>query len=787
MNLPDLSPTLIKVARSRSKWGWVAVFVPTTMERALKRLQREIDPDDLADDGVEKEPHVTIAYGLDNNVDTSRLKLTFALSTPVTFRVEDVSTFTDNPKYDVLKYRVKSGELSYLRRRVREDFGIPGTTYRYNPHVTIAYVKKGKAEKYLKKFKQLVGRSYTTTQAVYNPKGFGKRYRIRIGRGQFAYMHKEAKYYADDIRRALLGERAYDRSYLDGEMEEFREALESGDPAEIEEELQDVMFAAQVLASQGTGADREILGADDKIKEFLRRRDAVEEMFKEKELPFSVDYLAKGSNIKKPQKIKTFFELAGNPITDEEAEDFAARYADWWPEEKTAQVTDMYVMTAVPKENLDSVMKHGVLSLKAMMDNEEVLKKYLEHRGSVLGEEGFDVDEEVKRITEGLQGERSDKFKGPSVFFTDPDPDKVSDPRHSLNKYDTVKLRVNLGQLLADQPDTVVRGVELKPWLPDTDEPEDRQKDLSVEEIMEYISTDPKELWKDYYHGPEDDPYKFYAADVPHAFIHTPSGKIDPKYLSMVDELDKTAEDRVMSADLAYPILVEQDGSVLDGSHRIQKSLLTGEPVNQVVVPEELLLQALVDEEEEGKQYAPVDEGMVDIERLWELTGDLEPAPFDAESWRPKTAEHDDDAAPEGKCWRVLWADGRAQQCFKRKSHAQEFWDSGHGHSWFEGVQNGPKLVDRKKGWRVRNTSTTFKCSGKNWGDEQCPRCKREGRPFKKKKMKKQASSLKEACEIAENVNLAKHWMHGFRDKCDEHGLDPIAVADLNMKRNEVN
>ena len=204
-----ISEVLEKAASSYSKWGWVAVFVPTTMERALKRLQREIDTDDLADDGVEKEPHVTIAYGLDDNVDVNRLKLTFALSTPVTFRVEDVSAFTDNPKYDVLKYRVKSGELSYLRRRVREDFGIPGTTYRYNPHVTIAYVKKGKAGKYLKKFKQLVNRSYTTTNAVYDPKGFGKRYRIMIGRGQFAYMHKEAA-----MKKAALpeGSSLFDRA-----------------------------------------------------------------------------------------------------------------------------------------------------------------------------------------------------------------------------------------------------------------------------------------------------------------------------------------------------------------------------------------------------------------------------------------------------------------------------------------------------------------------------------------------------------------------------------------------
>lgn len=356
MNTRDLSYTLSKAASSHSKWGWVAVYVPTTMERALKRLHREIDPDDLYDApgfGIDKEPHCTIAYGLGPDVDPKRLKLTFALATPVTFRVEDVSTF-ENPKYTVLKYRVKSGELTYLRRRIREDFSMPGNTFRYNPHVCIAYLKKGAdVEKYKKKFAELVGRSYTTTNAVYDPKGFGKKYSIRIGRGQFAYMQKAAS------------------------------------------------------------------------------------------------------------------------------------------------------------------------------------------------------------IKEDLTG---------------------------------------------DEPDR------------------------------------------------------------------------------------RTAKEHAQSKD---------------------------------------------------------------------------------------------DAAPEGKCWRVLWADGRAQICFRRKKHAQAFWDSGNGHAWFEGVQNGPKLVPRKKGWRVGNTPRKFKCSGKNWGDEQCPRCKKEGKPFKKATLKKKASD--------QQLDMTKHWMHGFRAKCEEKGYDPLVVMDLNNERSEVN
>lgn len=90
-----------------------------------------------------------------------------------------------------------------------------------------------------------------------------------------------------------------------------------------------------------------------------------------------------------------------------------------------------------------------------------------------------------------------------------------------------------------------------------------------------------------------------------------------------------------------------------------------------------------------------------------------------------KLAAEELDEAPEGWCWGVRWADGRALICFRKKSQAQAFFDSGQGHNWFEAVGDGPKLLDnRRKGkngqilkgqnWSVRNKATTFKCSGKD-------------------------------------------------------------------------
>jgi 2'-5' RNA ligase len=557
MNAADLSLLIKEASRNKSDWGWVAVNAPTTLSRALRRLQNEIDNDDIYDEpgfGIEKDHHCTIAYGLGDNVQPNRMKLTFALSTPVTFRVEDVSTF-DQDDHVVLKYAVKSGEISYLRRRVREDFGLPGNTYpRYNPHITIAYLKKGAdIDKYKKKFSELVGRSYTSTKAVYDPKGWGKPWEITIGRDRDADMKKAAE---EDIPLSLL--------------------------------------------------------------------------------------------------------------------------------------------TAVPADSLESVLKHGVLSQKAMLDNEDALIQFIKQRAKDMPEEDWDEEAEKEHILKALKEDKH-AVKGPSAFFTDPDPEKVSDPRHYINRFNTKKLKIDLEKLLEDEPDTKIMGVELKPWPEDQEEePEGRQRELTVEDIKELIARGPEDLWKDYYHGDDENPYRYYAAHVPHAIVMTPSGKIDPKYLSLVEDL---VEDK----EAGY---------------------------------------------KESKQEA-------------------------AEA---------EDTAPEGKCWRVLWADGRAHQCFRRKSHAQEFWDSGVGHAWFDGVENGPSLVKRKKGWRVRNTAGKFKCSGKDWDDVQCPRCKKEGKPFKKKKVKK---AMKKKAN-AGSLDMLKHWVHGFRDTCMEKGIEPELFLSLNNEENEV-
>ena len=62
----------------------------------------------------------------------------------------DISKF-ECEKFDVLKCAVKSKALKDTNKEIVDKFETHSEYKDYNPHVTIAYMKKGMADKYLKK------------------------------------------------------------------------------------------------------------------------------------------------------------------------------------------------------------------------------------------------------------------------------------------------------------------------------------------------------------------------------------------------------------------------------------------------------------------------------------------------------------------------------------------------------------------------------------------------------------------------------------------------------------
>ena len=98
--------------------------------------------------GIQSNPHVTILYGLHEEVSLDQIKSVFEdLKGGIDISIEGIGVF-ENEKFDVVKFNVVPiGALQNLHDKLSE---LPNTNEypKYEPHITIAYVKKGFGKKY---------------------------------------------------------------------------------------------------------------------------------------------------------------------------------------------------------------------------------------------------------------------------------------------------------------------------------------------------------------------------------------------------------------------------------------------------------------------------------------------------------------------------------------------------------------------------------------------------------------------------------------------------------------
>jgi 2'-5' RNA ligase len=97
--------------------------------------------------GRGKKPHVTILYGLHEEVSNDEIKKYVGRINKPSLTAKRVSLF-ENEKFDVIKFDVVSEDLNKLNKMFKE---LPHTdTYpKYHPHITIAYCNKGVGAKYV--------------------------------------------------------------------------------------------------------------------------------------------------------------------------------------------------------------------------------------------------------------------------------------------------------------------------------------------------------------------------------------------------------------------------------------------------------------------------------------------------------------------------------------------------------------------------------------------------------------------------------------------------------------
>lgn len=100
--------------------------------------------------GLEKNPHVTIMYGLSPIEENRVKKLLSKVPTKIMAELGKISKFENaDCAYDVLKIEVKSPHLAKIHEMIKGNFENNYKWPEYNPHVTLAYVKKGTCNEYV--------------------------------------------------------------------------------------------------------------------------------------------------------------------------------------------------------------------------------------------------------------------------------------------------------------------------------------------------------------------------------------------------------------------------------------------------------------------------------------------------------------------------------------------------------------------------------------------------------------------------------------------------------------
>jgi hypothetical protein len=113
-----------------------------------------VDDDDIwhkPDDpsfGREDEMHCTVIYGIHDKRSAKTRELLEGVE-PFEIKLGKVTAFTVAPDFDVLKVDVTGAALHTLHHLIRDNLECTINHPEYKPHVTIAYMKKGKANKHV--------------------------------------------------------------------------------------------------------------------------------------------------------------------------------------------------------------------------------------------------------------------------------------------------------------------------------------------------------------------------------------------------------------------------------------------------------------------------------------------------------------------------------------------------------------------------------------------------------------------------------------------------------------
>lgn len=162
------------------QYSSIQINVPDNLaHRILRWGDEKISEKDISTGGAgrEDELHITLLYGI-HTTDADDVRPIFTKESPFDVELGQVSIFTTNDEFDVVKIEVQGKGLFDLNSKLKDSVSYTSTYSTYKPHLTIAYVKKGTCKSLLgcADFK---GEQWTVHSIIFSPK-HGKKVPIRL-------------------------------------------------------------------------------------------------------------------------------------------------------------------------------------------------------------------------------------------------------------------------------------------------------------------------------------------------------------------------------------------------------------------------------------------------------------------------------------------------------------------------------------------------------------------------------------------------------------------------------
>jgi 2'-5' RNA ligase len=122
--------------------------------------------------GREDEIHITVLYGIHSESSQQTREL-LRKTKSLSIKLGRVKLFSNNDRFDVVYVEAENESLYDMNRRFKNHIKYTNRYPKYEPHVTIAYVKKGKGLEHYGKY-CFVGKSFVCDHVIFSSKNGAK-------------------------------------------------------------------------------------------------------------------------------------------------------------------------------------------------------------------------------------------------------------------------------------------------------------------------------------------------------------------------------------------------------------------------------------------------------------------------------------------------------------------------------------------------------------------------------------------------------------------------------------